>query len=74
MVGIGLVALAVAAVVVVVVLRLTRDKDARRTRFGVFAERDRFDEDALERGWDEDDTIEIEPLRYQKKYPPEEDK
>jgi len=51
----------------------TRDPRWRGTRIGVFVERERFDEEKFETGWDEDDTVEIEPLRYQRRKFPEEE-
>lgn len=63
------VVLGVLAIVVLVAYVVTlRDTDMRSTRVGVFLDRERFDEQALERGWDREDTLEIPPVRYR---PPE---
>lgn len=68
------------AIVILLVLALfvglrvwRKDPLMRRVRFGVFLERDRFEEPDLEHGWDEDVTEEISPLRHRLKLP-EEDK
>ena len=69
--NIALIAVATATVVVVAAILFTK---ARSLRIGFFVERERFDMEQLERGFDEEDTVEIEPLRYRQKFPPEEDK
>jgi len=75
--GLGLGVLGVVLVVILIAalfigaVNWRRDPNLRQIRFGVFLDRERFDPEPLEKGWDEDDTVEIEPLRYQKKYPPE---
>jgi hypothetical protein len=56
----------IAGVLIVLVLVaarvLLRDREVRRTRFGFFLERDRYEEDEeLVEGWKLDDTLELPP-------------
>jgi hypothetical protein len=62
--------LVIAALIALWIIR--RDVSWRRVRVGLFLERERFDEEPLERGWDEDDTQEIELPRYRRTLPEEE--
>lgn len=50
-----------------------KDPLMRQVRFGVFLERERFEQPDLEHGWDEDVTEEIAPLPHRLTLP-EEDK